>query len=148
MKKFSDSVRGVRAFGRSDGAVGAGAQSQPGRIAGRLRKRCRNAFRQIHRTRARLCRPSTTGSPPRAFAPSPRSSNLIVKENGLLARRAFGHAEIRGHRPRPSPIRRKMQEALKASYVNLQKSDYGTFRQRPAGAGEIVRKRLDEAGRA
>ncbi len=28
------------------------------------------------------------------------------------------------------------------------KSDYGTFRQRPAGAGETVRKRHDEAGRA
>ena len=38
------------ACGRSDGAVGAGAAS---RYPGRLRKRCRNAFRKIHRTRAR-----------------------------------------------------------------------------------------------
>src|SRR5713101_6530041 len=45
----SDSVRSVRACGRSDVAVGAGAT---GRDAGRLRKRCRNAFRQIHWARA------------------------------------------------------------------------------------------------
>jgi hypothetical protein len=28
------------------------------------------------------------------------------------------------------------------------KSDHGTFRQRPAGSGEAVRKRHDETGRA
>ena len=32
------------------------AQAQPAEIPGRLRRRCRNAFREIHRTRARYGR--------------------------------------------------------------------------------------------
>src|SRR5271154_6114699 len=39
-----DAVRSVCTRGRSDDAVGAGAAD---RIAGSLRKRCRNAFRQV-----------------------------------------------------------------------------------------------------
>jgi hypothetical protein len=73
--------------------------------------------------------------------------NLIVKENGLLAGVLSGTPNT-GASPAPITDPEKLQEALKASYLNLQKSDCGTFRQRPAGAGETVRTRHDEAERA
>ncbi len=40
------------------------------------------------------------------------------------------------------------ENAMLIGVLSSAKSDYGTFRQRPAGAGETVRKRHDEAGRA
>src|SRR5215813_11781630 len=50
--------------------------------------------------------------------------NLIVRENGLLARRAFGYTEYWAS-PAPITDPEKLQEALKASYVNLQKAIAG-----------------------
>src|ERR1700682_394893 len=47
--------------------------------------------------------------------------NLIVKENGLLAGVLSG-APNTGARPAPITDPEKMQEALKASYLNLQKA--------------------------
>ena len=72
--------------------------------------------------------------------------NLIVVENGSR-RRALGHTEYggtaRAHH-RSGEIAGSSEGLLRQSA----KSDYGTFRQRPAGAGETVWKRHDEAGRA
>src|SRR5216683_4580264 len=62
-------------------------------------------------------------------------------------RRAFGHTEYGGKaraHHRSGEIAGSSEGFLRRSA----KSDYGTFRQRPAGAGETVRKRHDEAGRA
>jgi len=72
--------------------------------------------------------------------------NLIVMENGMLVGVLSGTPNTVA-KPAPITDPEKLQEALKASYVNLQKSNYGTLRQRPAGAGETVRKRHDEAER-
>jgi hypothetical protein len=72
--------------------------------------------------------------------------NLIVTENRMLVGVLSGTPNT-GAKRAPIADPEKLQEALKASYIDLQK-DYGTFRQRPAGAGETVRKRHDEAGRA
>src|SRR5580692_11772931 len=47
--------------------------------------------------------------------------NLIVKENGLLAGVLSGTPKA-GAKPEPITDPEKMQEALKASYVNLQKA--------------------------
>src|SRR5947209_20265519 len=47
--------------------------------------------------------------------------NLIVKENGLLAGVLSGTPNT-GAPPAPITDAKKMQEALKASYLNLQKS--------------------------
>jgi hypothetical protein len=70
--------------------------------------------------------------------------NLIITENGMLVGVLSGTPNPEGRPPPVAP--EKMQDALKASYANLQK-DYGTFRQRPAGGGETVRKRHDEVAR-
>src|SRR5437667_6962153 len=72
--------------------------------------------------------------------------NLIVTENRMLVC-AFGHTEYGGKaraHHRSGEIAGSSEGFLRRSA----KSDYGTFRQRPAGAGETVRKRHDEAGRA
>jgi uncharacterized damage-inducible protein DinB len=50
--------------------------------------------------------------------------NLIVKENGMLAGVLSG-TPITGAQPAPITDPEKMQEALKASYVNLQKAITG-----------------------
>ena len=73
--------------------------------------------------------------------------NLMVKENGMLAGRAFGHTEYCGK----ARAYRRSGEIAGSSEGFLRrsaKSDYGPFRQRPAGAGETIRKKHDEAGRA
>jgi len=72
--------------------------------------------------------------------------NLIVKENGLLAGVLSGTPNT-GASPAPITDSEKMQEALKASYLNLQKA-IAALPDDPPDDGEIVRKRLDEAGRA
>src|ERR1700720_348699 len=113
----SDSVRSVRACGRSDGADGAGSA---GRNAGRLRKRCRNAFRQIHRTRARYVAQVRLEARPRR---SLRRRRVQPDRYGEphARRRAFGHTEY-GAKAAPITDPEKLQEALKASYANLQKA--------------------------
>ena len=75
--------------------------------------------------------------------------NLIVAENGMLVGVLSGTPNT-GARPAPITDPEKLQEALKASYVqSQQKLDYVDFpTTRPADAGETVRKRHDEAGRA
>jgi uncharacterized damage-inducible protein DinB len=50
--------------------------------------------------------------------------NLIVKENGMLAAALSGTPNM-GAQPAPITDPQKMQEALKASYVNLQKAITG-----------------------
>jgi uncharacterized damage-inducible protein DinB len=50
--------------------------------------------------------------------------NLIVKENGLLASALLGTPNT-GGKPAPITDPEKMQEALKASYANLQKTITG-----------------------
>ncbi len=50
--------------------------------------------------------------------------NLIVKENGLLAGVLSGTSDL-GAKPVPITDPEKMQEALKASYANLQKAITG-----------------------
>ncbi len=72
--------------------------------------------------------------------------NLIVKENGMLAGVLSGTPNTgaaRAHH-RSGEIAGSSEGFLRQPA----KSDYGTFRQRPEGAGETVRKRHDEAGRA
>src|SRR5580700_11843250 len=139
----SDSVRSVRACGRSDGADGAAAA---GRNAGRLRKRCRNAFRQIHRTRARYVgQVRLEARPGRSLRPRRVQPDRYGERHAR--RRALGHTEYRGTARayhRSGEIAGSSEGFLRESA----KSDYGTFRQRPAGTGETVRKRHDEAGRA
>src|SRR6184192_1944353 len=73
--------------------------------------------------------------------------NLIVKENGLLAGVLSGTPN-RGAPPAPITDPEKNAGSPEGFLRQSAKSDYGTFRQRPAGAGETVRKRHDEAGRA
>jgi hypothetical protein len=58
--------------------------------------------------------------------------NLIVMENGMLVGVLSG----------------TVAGSSEGFLHQSAKSDYGTFRQRAAGAGETVRKRHDEAGRA
>ena len=52
--------------------------------------------------------------------------NLIVEENGLLADALTGKTNA-GAEPAPITDPRKMQDALKASYANLQKAITGLF---------------------
>ena len=73
--------------------------------------------------------------------------NLIVTENGMLAGVLSGTPNT-GAKPAPITDTEKMQEALKASYVNLQKAIAGLSDNDLQGAGETVRKGHDEAGRA
>ncbi len=52
--------------------------------------------------------------------------NLIVEENGLLANALTGKTDTGARAPRPLPGNsEKMQDALKASYANLQKAITG-----------------------
>ena len=51
--------------------------------------------------------------------------NLIVTENGLLVRTLTGAAAPAGPQPAPVTDPAKMQEALKASYANVQKTIEG-----------------------
>jgi hypothetical protein len=67
--------------------------------------------------------------------------NWIVEENGILVGALSGTPNTEA---KPGEIAGSSEGFLRQSA----KSDYGTFRQRPAGAGETVRKRHDEAGRA
>jgi len=97
----------------------ARAQSQPAGLQAPSQKMPERFSDNSPDSRA-LCRPSTTGSPPRAFRSVAEVFNLIVKENGLLAGVLSG-TRIRGT-ARPITDPEKMQEALKASYVNLQKA--------------------------
>src|SRR5437763_388085 len=115
-----DSVRSVRACGRSDGAVGAGAA---GRNTGRLWKRCRNTFRQIHRTRARYVGQVRLEARPGRSLRRRRVQPDRCGER-RARRRAFGHTEY-GGKARAITDPEKLQEALKASYVNLQKAITG-----------------------
>ena len=73
--------------------------------------------------------------------------NLIVKENGLLAGVLSGTTNT-GGTARAHHRSGKNAGSSEGFLRQSAKSDYGTFRQRPAGAGETVRKRHDEAGRA
>jgi len=120
------------------------AAGAAGRNAGGLRKRCRNAFRQIHRTRAPLMSGKYDWKPGQGV----RSVGDVFKpdrygETACLAGVLSGTPNT-GARPAPSPIRRNCRKALKASYVNLQKRlrDFSTT---PAGAGETVGKDDDES---
>ncbi len=63
--------------------------------------------------------------------------NLIVSENGMLVGVLSGTPNT-GARPAPITDPEKLQEALAGFLRQFAKSDYGTFRQRPAGAGETV----------
>ena len=72
--------------------------------------------------------------------------NLIVKENGMLAGVLSGTPNT-GAKPAPITDPEKIAGSSEGFLRRSAKSDYGTFRQRPAGAGETVRKRHDEAGR-
>ena len=73
--------------------------------------------------------------------------NLIVKENDMLAGVAFGHIEY-GGKARAHHRSGEIAGSTEGFLRRSAKSDYGTFRQRPADAGETVRRRHDEAGRA
>ena len=73
--------------------------------------------------------------------------NLIVTENGLLADALSGTPNT-GAKPAPITDPEKMQEALKASYANLQKAITGLSDNDLQTHGETVRRRHDEAGRA
>src|SRR5580700_3405095 len=139
----SDSVRSVRAGGRSDGAVGPGAV---GRTAGRLWKRSRNAFRQIQRTRARYVGQVRLEARP---GRSLRRRRVQPDRYGerRARRRALGHTEY-GGTARAHHRSAEIAGSSKGFLRQSAESDYGTFRQRPAGAGETVRKRHDEAERA
>jgi hypothetical protein len=98
---------------RSNGAVGAGAA---GRIAIRLGKRCRNAFREIQRARARY-----VGQVRLETGPG-RSLWRCVQPDRYgephARRRAFWHTEY-GAKPAPITDPEKLQEALKVSYIDL-----------------------------
>jgi hypothetical protein len=72
--------------------------------------------------------------------------NLIVRENGMLVGVLSGTPNT-GAQPAPITDPEKLQEALKASYVNLQKAITG-LSDNDLQVGETVRKRHDEAGRA
>ena len=72
--------------------------------------------------------------------------NLIVTENGMLAGVLSGTPNS-GAQPAPITDPEKMQEALKASYVNLQKAIAG-LSDNDLQAPVNVRKRHDQAGRA
>jgi len=58
--------------------------------------------------------------PGQAFAPSATCFNLIVTENGMLVGVLSGTPNTEA-KPAPITDPEKLQEALKASYVNLQK---------------------------
>jgi len=103
-------------FGRACAEAG-------GRIAGRLRRRCRNAFRQLRWTRARYVG-QVRLKPGEGVRSVGYVFNLIVFENGLLAGVLSGSPSA-GARPAPITDPEKLQEALKASYVNLQKAITG-----------------------
>ena len=68
--------------------------------------------------------------------------NLIVMENGMLARTLTGAAG--GGRPAPITDPDKMQDALKTSYGNLQQDDYRTLGCRYEGAGQALWQGHDE----
>jgi hypothetical protein len=70
--------------------------------------------------------------------------NLIVRRTAAR-RRAFGHTEY-GGKARAHHRSGENAGSSEGFLRQSAKSDYGTFRQRPAGAGETVRKRHDEAG--
>ena len=59
--------------------------------------------------------------------------NLIVKENGLLAERALGHTEY-GGKARAHHRSGENAGSSEGFLRQSAKSDYGTFRQRPADA--------------
>jgi hypothetical protein len=71
--------------------------------------------------------------------------NLIVKENGMLAAALSGTPNA-GAKAAPITDPGKLQEALKASYVNLQKAITG-LSDNDLQTSETVRRRHDEAGR-
>ena len=73
--------------------------------------------------------------------------NLIVKENGLLAGVLSGTPNA-GAPPAPITDPEKMQQALKVSYLNLQKAITGISDNDLQTPRKTVRKRHDEAGRA
>jgi len=95
---------------------------------------------------ARVMSGSMTGSPARAFAPSADVFNLMVRGNGVLAGVLSGTPNTWAP-PAPITDPEKLLEALKASYVNLQKA-ITELSDNDLQTRETVRKRHDEAGRA
>ncbi len=73
--------------------------------------------------------------------------NLIVTENGMLVGVLSGTPNTEA-KPAPITDPEKVAGSSEGFLRQSAKSDYGTFRQRPADAGETVRKRHDEARRA
>ena len=73
--------------------------------------------------------------------------NLIVTENRMLAGVLSGTPNT-AEKPRAHHRSGEIAGSSKDFLRGSAKTDCGTFRQRPAGAGETVRKRDDEAGRA
>ena len=72
--------------------------------------------------------------------------NLVVRENGMLADALAGTSTTEA-KPAPITDPEKLQEALKASYANLQKAIMGLSDNDLPDARETVRRRHDEAGR-
>src|ERR1700730_5059576 len=116
----SDSVRSVRACGRSDGAVGSGAA---GRNAGRLRKDA-GTLSDKFTGLARVMSGKYDWKPGQGVRSVGDVFNLIVRENGMLIGVLSGTPNT-GAQPAPITDPEKLQEALKASYVNLQKTITG-----------------------
>ena len=73
--------------------------------------------------------------------------NLIVRENGLLAGVLSGTPNT-GAKPAPITDPEKMQEALKASYADLQKAITGLSDNDLQTPVKLFGRRHDEAGRA
>src|SRR3954470_3985460 len=121
----SDSARSVCACSRSDGAVGAGAgqpagmQAAFGKDAGTLSDK----FTGL----ARVMTGKYDWKPGQGVRSVGDVFNLIVRENGLLAGVLSGSPNT-GTKPEPITDPEKMQEALKASYANLQKAITGLSR--------------------
>ena len=73
--------------------------------------------------------------------------NLVVRENGMLADALAGTSTTEA-KPAPITDPEKLQEALKASYANLQKAIMGLSDNDLPDARETVRRRHDQAGRS
>jgi len=122
----SDSVRSVRACGRSDGAVGAGPSSGAG-AAGRNQAafgKDAGTLSEKFTGLARVMSGKYDWKPGQGVRSVGDVFNLIVRENGMLAGVLSGTPNT-GAQPAPIADPEKMQEALKASYVNLQKAITG-----------------------
>ncbi len=122
MKKILTRYGVVRACGRSDGAVGAGA-AQPAGLQAAFTKDA-GTLSEKFTGLARVMSGKYDWKPAQGVRSVADVFNLIVKENGLLAGVLSGTPNT-GAPPAPITDPEKLQEALKASYLNLQKAITG-----------------------